>query len=415
MATAAAQSPFQQPVAPVAGFNQQQEQAFNQTGALQGFAQPYFDQASQYVNQSAAPITGQDINQFYNPYAQNVFAAQQDLFGQQMQEATGNLTQSAGGIGADRIAVGQSELARQQQLAQGQTAAGLYQSALGAAQQQKQQEANAGYAMGSFGPAAQNAQLQGTQALLGTGGLQQQLAQAQMNAPYQNTLARLAYQFQTPQYLAGIAGGLAPGMGGMNAGTTTYPQPSPWGTVAGLGAVGAGVYGLGNQQGWWGSGGSGGVNPDYIAAGGNPGTFTSGAGDFAGGIMGARGGRILSPFDSGGAVAFGDDPFKDMGGQSIVPDLALKPGSGYHPAPQAPQQSQSGSNNGLSLGTVASLVGTAAKVLPLLAVNRGGAVSPFAAGEGFDDGGNVDTFDDRFNVSFPAPGIWAVLMILGEL
>ena len=85
-----------------------------------------------------------------------------DIFGNQMQQMTGNLRQQAGGVGADRIAVGQSELARQQGLAAGQTLSDAW-------NRSAQQAQGAAFGMGSLGPATQASALQGAQALLGTG------------------------------------------------------------------------------------------------------------------------------------------------------------------------------------------------------------------------------------------------------
>jgi hypothetical protein len=255
MATTAAQAPFQMPVAPVAGFNPFQQQGFGETLGLQGMAQPYFNTAGNYLAGSAAPITGADVSQYYNPMASNVFSQMQNIFGQQMRETTGNATQQAGGVGADRIGVAQANLANQQGLAAGQTASQLYQQALQAAEQQKQMQAGAGYGFGQMGPAAQAAQQNAINQLLGVGGQQQQLSQAQMNAQYQNQLAQIAYPFQTAQYLSGITGGLAPAMGGQTTGqaTTTYPQPSMMSQILGGVTAGAGLFGAAGQAGMFNS------------------------------------------------------------------------------------------------------------------------------------------------------------------
>src|ERR1017187_2136713 len=110
-----AQSPFSMPTAPVAGFNQTQQQAFDATQNMQGMAQPYMQQGANYLNQSAQPITAQQVASYYNPMAANVTGQMQNIFGQQQRNTTGQLTQAAGGVGADRIAVGQSELARSEE------------------------------------------------------------------------------------------------------------------------------------------------------------------------------------------------------------------------------------------------------------------------------------------------------------
>lgn len=253
MAQNAANLPFQMPVAPVAGFSPFQQLGFGETLASQGMAQPYFGMGSQYLQGSAAPLSGEEVGMYYNPMAQNVTAQMQNIFGQQMRQATGQATQQAGGVGADRIGVAQANLANQQGLAAGQTYSQLYQQALQAAQQQKQMMAGAGYGLAQMGPAAQASQLQGIQALMGAGGLQQQLAQAQANAPYQNILAQIAYPYQQAQYLAGITGGLAPAMGGTTQGqqTTTQPSPSPFAQMLGVGTsllgMGMGMPGMGSM------------------------------------------------------------------------------------------------------------------------------------------------------------------------
>jgi hypothetical protein len=285
---AAAQTPFSQPVAPVAGFSPDQLAAFQTVNNSQGIAQPY-------INQAAQDFTPQGTQAFFNPYAANVQASLQNTFGEQQQQATGSLTQAAGGVGADRIAVGQADLANQQALAQGQTMANLY----GQAAQQAQ---SAGYGTAALGSQAQNSALTGAQAQLGTGGLQQQLQQAQLNAPYQQQLAALAYPFQTAQFNAGITGALAPGLGGTTTGVgatqSTAAPPSIWSQLLGLGAAGTGL-----------AGGLGAFNGKGSTAGGTPGTSIGGASGptSLGGAAGptplvARGGAIYPHYAEGGDV-----------------------------------------------------------------------------------------------------------------
>src|SRR5262245_30470373 len=84
------QTPFQTPVAPVAGFSNDQQRAFDLTNQAQGAALPYFQQAANYFSPQGA-------QQFFNPFASNVMANMQDVFGQQMKQTTGNSIQRAGG------------------------------------------------------------------------------------------------------------------------------------------------------------------------------------------------------------------------------------------------------------------------------------------------------------------------------
>lgn len=422
-AESAANQPFQQPVAPVAGFTPDQLQAFQQIRNTQGMSQPYFDAGQSYLQNSAAPISGADVNQYYNPMAENVTRQMNNIFGQQQRNTTGQLTQAAGGVGADRIAVGQSELANQQGLAAGQTYANLYQQALQAAQQQKQMEAGAGFGIAQMGPAAQNSALQGTTALGQSGAQQQGLTQAQKTAQYQNILAKIAYQFQTPQYLAGITAGLAPAAGGTTQGqsTTTYPSPSPLAQALGIGTAGIGLAGGFGGAGGLGMKGSYGGNPITMASRGGGDTGLVGLDPSAmfmadGGAAPSYGklaesigknwaGNPYAPqnFADGGEVPEESrNPFNIQGlpfpgaGQipkGVVPTISLPPGGGhsgpmtgglnlYHqPMSQASQSNTS--SDMVNAMKLAALMGGMA---------RGGTVYP----KHFADGGGDDTpeFDE---------------------
>lgn len=372
MATNASGLPFQMPQAPVAGFTPLQTQAFGQIQNLQGMAQPYITEGQHYFEGSAAPITAADVNQYYNPMADNITRQMQNIFGQQNQQNTANLTQAAGGVGADRIAIGQGNLANQQSLAAGQTYAQLYQQALQAAQQQRQMQAGAGYGISQLGPVAQNAALQGTSALGAAGSQQQQLAQARLNSPYYQQLAQIAYPFQTAQYLAGITGGLAGALGGTTTGYGTSTPPSPstasqiiGGTTAGIGALGsAGVFdGFGTGK------------------GGNAGVPS--------GISFRRGGSIPH-YASGGGYPEDNIPGNDNF-LSPIPYIPLQPTSGaFHTElpKQQPQQQQKSDSGG---GFFSDVLGLATTALPFF-LAEGGAVNPYNMGEGFAPGGDVDLY-----------------------
>jgi hypothetical protein len=62
-----------------------------------------------------------------------------------------------------------------------------------------------------------------------TGGLQQQLSRAQLNAPYQQQLAQAAFPYQQAQFNAGITGARAPGLGGTSYGQGSTTSPAPLG------------------------------------------------------------------------------------------------------------------------------------------------------------------------------------------
>jgi hypothetical protein len=222
------------PTAPVAGLTGQQQQAFGLAGNT-GIQNPFISAAQNLFSPSG-------INQFYNPAVNSVTAQMQNIFGQQNQQNTANLVQSAGGVGADRIAVGQGNLANQQALAAGQTYSGLWNNAA-------QQAQSAAYGTAGLGQQAQAANTADISNLLGTGGLQQQLSQAQLNAPYQQQLAQLALPYQLQQQYSQNIGALAPALGGTTFGTgttnTSY-DPSLLSQITGLGALGLGAFGKGS-------------------------------------------------------------------------------------------------------------------------------------------------------------------------
>lgn len=228
----------------VAGLTPEQQAAMAAVGNAWNQSSPYLLSAAQHFENASQPLTAAQINQFYNPYASAVMGNLNEVFGQQQRDTTGQLTSAAGGVGADRIAVGQSELARQQGLAAGQTMAGIYQSALQAAQNQQGIEQASAYGLGNLSQAELNSILAGNQAYFGMGSASQATNQAGLNAIYNEQLARAGYPFQTAAFEAGIRLPAAGAMGGTTTGTqtTTPPSPNPWSQIAGLGIAALGAF-----------------------------------------------------------------------------------------------------------------------------------------------------------------------------
>ncbi len=409
-AQSAASLPFNIPQAPVAGFSNDQQQAFQQYRDAQGSAQPYYNQASNY-------FSPQGTQDFLNPYAANVMAGLKDVFGSQQSQLSGNLTQQAGGIGADRIAVGQSALAKQQGLTAGQTLSGLYQNAA-------QQAQAAGQGQMALGQNVMNSNLTGAGALYGAGQQQQQLQQQQLNSPYQQQLAQAAFPYQQAQFLSGITGALAPSLGGTTSGysnmqgTKTTPGPSIWSQILGGAGVGTALLGsgaFGDASGFSPKGSSpsyGGGNmwsgDAYGGSSTNPLPGLS-ASDYGSGF--ARGGRadpyvIDLPrrhdgsygYADGGEVS--DDPI-DISGRSIIPTVETPSAKAVTPqlqfAPMA-QESSGGSGSGGKGGGA----GDIAK-LAMMFINRGGRVNGYAEGGEVDDESPA-TFDERFPYRMPDAG-----------
>jgi hypothetical protein len=273
-----AQQPFQRYGGEfVAPLNATQTSAIQNTNAAAGQAQPYYNAATQglqaaqqgganYIGAAtgaalagAAPVSpqGLQVGRYMNPFTQSVVGATQAAMGQQQGQQLAQQQAEAiraGAYGGDRAGLQRQALRGQQSLAQAQAIAPLYQQgyqqALQTAQQQQgvglgAEQANRqavqqlsqqlgalgqqGYAMGSgasqqlagLGTGAQQAALQGAQAQMAAGQVQQQTQQAQDTAQYQQFLQERGYPFQVAQFLANIA----MGTGALSGSTTTTQQP----------------------------------------------------------------------------------------------------------------------------------------------------------------------------------------------
>lgn len=230
----------------VAGINQQQNLGIGNINQNAGFAQPFIGQAAQYANNAAQPITAAQIQNYQNPYTQQVVNATEAQFqnqnAQQQSQLLGNAA-SQHALGGDRVGVAQANLAGQQALAQNPIIAGLYSQGYQNAEQmalaQQQAMAQGAYSLGNLGVAGQNAALQGAGAQFGVGSAQQQTQQAEDTARLQQFQQQQAFPYQQAQWLAGIDSGIGSQMGGQSQ--TIGPPPNPWAQLAGLGLAGAGL------------------------------------------------------------------------------------------------------------------------------------------------------------------------------
>jgi Chaperone of endosialidase len=208
-------------------------------------AQPYYTEAADYTRQGAAAVdpTKLDqnaIDQYMSPYLNNVVGSTFANLRQQQQQEQSNLagrSAMAGAFGGDRAGLAAASLAKQQEMATGQTISGLlnqgYGQALQTAQQQQgldlaARQANmsrltgAGAQMAAVGTGAQGAGLAGAQAQLAAGQVGQQTEQAGKSALYNQFLQKQGYPFQVTQFLANIA----EGTGALSGSTTNTVQGS---------------------------------------------------------------------------------------------------------------------------------------------------------------------------------------------
>jgi len=257
--------------------NAQQQFGIGNINQNANFAQPYVQQAAGIAQNAATPLTQQQIQQYQNPYTQNVVDATQAQFNnqnaQQRQGVIGNEIAS-GALGGNRVGVERANLANQQQLAQAPVIAGLYdksyQQGLATANQQFQQNPLAASgAIANYGISGQGAALSGAGAQLGAGTLQQQTQQQADTANYGQYAQAQAYPYQQAQWLAGVNTGVGSNLGGTSSGSTTGPPPNQTAQYLGAGLTAASMF-L-NRGGRVNGYASGGVVP-HMADGGMPGT-----------------------------------------------------------------------------------------------------------------------------------------------
>ncbi|CAB4131213.1 Intramolecular chaperone auto-processing domain containing protein [uncultured Caudovirales phage] len=236
-----AQQPYQEyskdPNAFVAPLTQTQQAGIQNTNAMAGAAQPYYGAATGLAAASTGNVNPQDlnVNQYMNPFTQNVVnatqAALQQQQGQQLSQQQSDAIRG-GAFGGERAGLQRAQLMGQQGLATAQAISPLYQQnynqALAAAQQQqgvnlgaqqanRQNLQNAATLFGSIGTNAQQAGLAGAQAQLQAGQGEQQTQQAGLQALYNQFQQKQGYPFQVAQFLANIA----EGTGALSGNTTT--------------------------------------------------------------------------------------------------------------------------------------------------------------------------------------------------
>jgi Chaperone of endosialidase len=226
-----AATPFQQYQGEmVAPMTPEQQAGIGQINAAANLAQPYMQAGAAYTQQGARQFDQNAANRYLSPYLNSVGAATManlnETNAQQQQQLLGNNI-SRGAYGGDRSDIAQSELARQQGLANNQAISQLYNTGYGTAQQQfsadQARALAAGQNLGQLGTSAQSAAMQGGQAMMGAGAQEQAYRQAYDTANQQQFQLAQAYPFQTTQFL----GNELLGIGAQSGGTSLTSQPGP--------------------------------------------------------------------------------------------------------------------------------------------------------------------------------------------
>ena len=237
----------QVPQQQVAGFDQQQKDAFGLATSGLGAFQPYLNTASQYAQAATGAYdpTGQTAGQvgyqdYMNPYQQHVTAGIESQF-QKLQNQASAQAGQVGAFGGARQGVQSAELGRQQAESVGQSLAQNY----GQAQQQAQQQF-AGQ-MGRYGQAATQmaglggqAQQQGQSdiaSLMASGSVQQQAQQQFLDAQYRQQLQQMYEPYQRLGFVSDIYQGMP--SSAMATAMGTSPGTSPIAQAVGTGIMGA--------------------------------------------------------------------------------------------------------------------------------------------------------------------------------
>jgi len=235
----------------VAQFTPDQLAAMGTVNQAQGAYQPYMQQAGQFAQQAGSAITPGQINAAMNPYQQQVIDATMAQMGQQnaqQMSALKGTEAQRGAFGGSRAAVTEAMLGGQQNMNMASQLAGLnqqnYTQAVAQAQANRAAAGTGAQLESGLGTQSMQLPFMGAQAQLQTGAQQQQLAQQNLNVPYQQWLQQQAWTPQMLQFQAGLGTGVGSQMGGTstNTGQTTNTpaQANPWTQIAG-GALAVGL------------------------------------------------------------------------------------------------------------------------------------------------------------------------------
>ena len=248
------------PAYEVAGLSEDQIAAIERARQGIGAYQPFLSAGQQALGQAMAglgqqmqPIGAEQIQQYMNPYEQQVLQAQLDEMNRQSEIQRQNLQAQAvqaGAFGGSRQAVQEAELGRGLAAAQAQAIAQSkqqnYAQALAAAQQQQGQLAqmasqygNLGIQQAALGQTAQQLGQQDVSYMYGLGETQQRQSQAELDALRASNLQEAMQPYQQLAFLSDIYKGAPSSQ--MTIAEQSKPTPSPFQQLTGLvtGGIGA--------------------------------------------------------------------------------------------------------------------------------------------------------------------------------
>lgn len=228
----------------IAGFTQNQNQAFNNVAANQNNWKPAMDAATGYTNSAAGPFDNNEFQTYLSPYLSGVTDSIARLGQRNMSEnllpQVNDTFTGAGQFGSSgwhdntaRVLRDTNESILNQQamaLQQG------YDSAMGNYQTAKNRQLNAGNQMGALGQMTQQAGLTDAAALEAAGTTQQNQNQKNLDLAYQDFLEQRDYPKTQAEWMSNLIRGVPYNTTTSN--TTTGPgsnfQPSGLSQMAGI-------------------------------------------------------------------------------------------------------------------------------------------------------------------------------------
>lgn len=243
----------------VADLNPLQKQAYEQVGQNVGkWEQPY-QQATSGTQGLTTATAPQNIDAYMNPYTQNVTDRIAQLGARNLSEnllpGVSDAFIKAGSFGGTRMGeFGNRALRDTQESILGQQGQALqqgYTQALGVSQADLNRQQSALQQLATMTQQGQQMRTADTAALEAAGSAQQQLAQREADAAYQQYQNAQLYPRQMADWLSTQVRGMAPitPTTTTNAGSTTGASysASPLSQLASAGAAGMGIYKLANQ------------------------------------------------------------------------------------------------------------------------------------------------------------------------
>ena len=228
-----------QQVADMSGLQQAAIQAASPAeGGIGGYLS-FIDAAARLYQQGASAVTGEQIQQYMNPFQQALQDEINRSFDIQSAQAGLQAVGQPGGpsaFGGSRAAVQQAEIDRNRASTLAQSQAQNFMQAQQAAERENARRMQAGLGIAQLGELAQQSALRDIQTQFDLGRQQQALQQAELEAGRQSELAQLYEPYQRFSFLSDIYRG-APSTQQTIA-SSTAPNVSPAQTYLGLGIAG---------------------------------------------------------------------------------------------------------------------------------------------------------------------------------